>query len=405
MARLPFALWLSVLPTLARYTACRPGAYGRQCEGVCNCQPYEDCDDGVEGTGLCTCQAGREAECGEEDDEPMGPATGVGVGKASDLVFVNRSLSFLRLDAETSRRTRQVFNASISLARPQPFRGQARLVLVNAPALRRLGADAKDEAGLAALLSGVQLPRRAQPFCHAYGGHQFGSWSGQLGDGRAMSLGEVLGFAPSEEPTQESPRWWPWELGLKGAGKTPYSRGADGRATLANAVREFLAPIFLEASGVPVASTLAVLGSDFDEDRIIRDEWYTGEAAFKKPGITVRTMPSFLRFGSLQLAAKRQGISGVETIARYVLAALARMEAHDDPSIAYLDRLPVAVPAELRARCFYGKLPEASCAAQADSLPREALLRCLLSRVTERTAALLAAWMAASRLWDSIGAF
>eukprot|EP00439_Symbiodinium_sp_Y106_P069183 s1653_g11.t2 len=329
MARLPFALWLSVLPTLARYTACRPGAYGRQCEG--------------------------------EDDEPMGPATGVGVGKASDLVFVNRSLSFLRLDAETSRRTRQVFNASISLARPQPFRGQARLVLVNAPALRRLGADAKDEAGLAALLSGVQLPRRAQPFCHAYGGHQFGSWSGQLGDGRAMSLGEVLGFAPSEEPTQESPRW--------------YSRGADGRATLANA------------------------------DRIIRDEWYTGEAAFKKPGITVRTMPSFLRFGSLQLAAKRQGISGVETIARYVLAALARMEAHDDPSIAYLDRLPVAVPAELRARCFYGKLPEASCAAQADSLPREALLRCLLTLVTERTAALLAAWMAASRLWDSIGAF
>ncbi|CAE7400065.1 selO [Symbiodinium sp. CCMP2456] len=105
-------------------------------------------------------------------------------------------------------------------------------------------------------------------------------------------------------------------------------------------------------------------------------------------------MPSFLRFGSLQLAAKRQGISGVETVARHALAAIARMEAHDDASTAYLDRLPVAVPAELRARCFYGKLPEASCAAKADALPREALLRCLLSRVTERTAALLAAWMA-----------
>ncbi|CAJ1402303.1 unnamed protein product [Effrenium voratum] len=96
-------------------------------------------------------------------------------------------------------------------------------------------------ADLEPLLSGARLPAGARPFAHAYGGHQFGSWSGQLGDGRAMSLGEVLGFAPGEE--ERSERWWPWELSLKGAGKTPYSRGGDGRAALANAAREFFAPL------------------------------------------------------------------------------------------------------------------------------------------------------------------
>ncbi|CAE7335547.1 selenoo1 [Symbiodinium natans] len=195
----------------------------------------------------------------------------------------------------------------------------------------------------------------------------------------------LLVWAAGRRPSHVS-RGGSWLRSFAGAGR--------GRCSLVAMGTDPQRPIFLEAAGVPVASTVAVLGSDFEEDRIIRDEWYSGEAAFKKPGITVRSMPSFLRFGSLQLAAKRQGLSGVETIARYVLAAVARMEAHDDAATAYLDQLPVTVPPELRARCFYGKLPEASCAAQAQSLPRAELLRCLLRRVTERTAALLAAWMA-----------
>eukprot|EP00913_Durusdinium_trenchii_P032444 g30376.t1 len=307
-------LWLAVVVTHAQFTACVPGRYGRQCEHLCTCADYEECEDGPTGSGECSCMAGEEARCGLPSP-PEGATAGVGLGTVDALVFQNLTLQALPLDPETARRSRQVFNASVSLTRPQPFRGSARLALLNPEVARRLGLapELVDEAIFAELLSGkLPLPSTVQPFAHAYGGHQFGSWSGQLGDGRAMSLGHVLGFAPDQHiaepitaPHQDSVRWWPWELSLKGAGKTPYSRGGDGRAALANAAREFFAPIFLESNGIPSCGTLAVLGSDAEEDRLARDEWYTGEMSLKKPGITLRAMPSFLRFGSAQLAAKR----------------------------------------------------------------------------------------------------
>lgn len=82
---------------------------------------------------------------------------------------------------------------------------------------------------MCAILHGVQC----------YGGHQFGSWAGQLGDGRAISLGEVVNMGQR------------WELQLKGAGKTPYSRFADGRAVLRSSIREFVASEALHHLGIP----------------------------------------------------------------------------------------------------------------------------------------------------------
>ncbi|CAK9047517.1 unnamed protein product [Durusdinium trenchii] len=387
-------LWLAVVVTHAQFTACVPGRYGRQCEHLCTCADYEECEDGPTGSGECSCMAGEEARCGLPSP-PEGATAGVGLGTVDALVFQNLTLQALPLDPETARRSRQVFNASVSLTRPQPFRGSARLALLNPEVARRLGLapELVDEAIFAELLSGkLPLPSTVQPFAHAYGGHQFGSWSGQLGDGRAMSLGHVLGFAPDQHIAEDSVRWWPWELSLKGAGKTPYSRGGDGRAALANAAREFFAPIFLESNGIPSCGTLAVLGSDAEEDRLARDEWYTGEMSLKKPGITLRAMPSFLRFGSAQLAAKRQGVPGLVRLARYALAVLARMESHDEAS-SYLERLR-PLPDALRQQCFFGRAVSPSCAERASEATGQEVLRCLLERMVHRTSALVAAWMA-----------
>jgi len=183
-------------------------------------------------------------------------------------------------------------------------------------------------------------------------------------------------------------------VALKGAGRTAYSRGGDGRAALANAVREFFAPAFLEACGVPSVATLAVVASDASEDAIMRDEWYDGKVGPKKPGIVTRVAPTFLRFGSLQLAAKRQGFDGLVQVARFALSAIARLEEHDDGSTAYLGRIRQPISPWVQEKCFFGRRHEPSCARSYASLADDQVLRCLLQRVTMRTAALIAAWMA-----------
>ncbi|CAK9047520.1 unnamed protein product [Durusdinium trenchii] len=114
--------------------------------------------------------------------------------------------------------------------------------------------------------------------------------------------------------------------------------------------------------------------------------------SLKKPGITLRAMPSFLRFGSAQLAAKRQGVPGLVRLARYALAVLARMESHDEAS-SYLERLR-PLPDALRQQCFFGRAVSPSCAERASEATGQEVLRCLLERMVHRTSALVAAWMA-----------
>jgi serine/tyrosine/threonine adenylyltransferase len=128
-------------------------------------------------------------------------------------------------------------------------------------------------------LTGNTLPPHARPLASVYSGHQFGQWAGQLGDGRAIYLGEYQ--APSGKK---------WDLQLKGAGVTPYSRMGDGRAVLRSSIREFLASEAMHALGIPTTRALCVTGSDAP----VRRE--TVETA----AVVTRAAPSFIRFGHFE---------------------------------------------------------------------------------------------------------
>ena len=180
-----------------------------------------------------------------------------------------------------------------------------------------------ETAPFAALFSGnvpeADLPAGMRPYAAAYAGHQFGSFAGQLGDGRAICLGDVEASVPSSSSSSSSssttlppsPPFPPYplpnpagffELQLKGAGTTPYSRFADGRAVLRSSVREFVASEAMAALGVPTtrALSLALTG-----DQIVRDQFYDGRAKLELGAVVCRVSPCFVRFGSFELPAAR----------------------------------------------------------------------------------------------------
>nr|WP_277914418.1 YdiU family protein [Janthinobacterium agaricidamnosum] len=147
-----------------------------------------------------------------------------------------------------------------------------------AAALVGLDASALSSDDFIAVLSGNMVPQRALPLSAVYSGHQFGVWAGQLGDGRAILLGQLA--TPSG----------PMELQLKGAGATPYSRMGDGRAVLRSSIREFLCSEAMAALGIPTSRALAITGSD---QGVMRE---TVETA----SVVTRMAPSFVRFGSFE---------------------------------------------------------------------------------------------------------
>jgi serine/tyrosine/threonine adenylyltransferase len=159
---------------------------------------------------------------------------------------------------------------------PQPY-----LVAKSDTAAALLGLTPEDfgRPGLVAALTGNVPLAGADPLAAVYSGHQFGVYVPRLGDGRALLLGEVVG-----------PDDGHWEIQLKGAGKTPYSRMGDGRAVLRSSIREFLASEAMHGLGIPTTRALAVTGSDFP---VIRE---TVETA----AVVTRLAPSFVRFGSFE---------------------------------------------------------------------------------------------------------
>jgi uncharacterized protein YdiU (UPF0061 family) len=141
------------------------------------------------------------------------------------------------------------------------------------------------------VFGGNELLDGMEPYAASYGGHQFGHWAGQLGDGRAITLGEVLNASGER-----------WELQLKGAGPTPYSRRADGRAVLRSSIREFLCSEAMHHLGVPTTRALSLV---LTGDQVLRDMFYDGDAKLEPGAIVCRVAPSFIRFGNFQLPASR----------------------------------------------------------------------------------------------------
>jgi uncharacterized protein with ACT and thioredoxin-like domain len=145
-----------------------------------------------------------------------------------------------------------------------------------------------------------------EPYAACYGGHQFGNWAGQLGDGRAITLGEVV-----------NERGERWELQLKGAGPTPYSRTADGRAVLRSSIREFLCSEAMHHLGVPTTRALSVVTTG---DAVVRDMFYDGNAEEEPGAIVCRVAPSFIRFGNFEIFAARNDLAMLEQLVDFTIA-------------------------------------------------------------------------------------
>ena len=195
-------------------------------------------------------------------------------------------------DPDTRNVPRQVRGACYSRVAPTPVAGP-RLLAHASEVAADLGISAADirSPRFAAVFGGNDLLPGMAPYAACYGGHQFGSWAGQLGDGRAITLGEAL---------SDTGRW---ELQLKGAGRTPYSRGADGRAVLRSSVREFLCSEAMHHLGVPSTRALSLVVTG---DEVPRDMFYSGDVRLEPGAVVCRVAPSFLRFGSFQIHAARR---------------------------------------------------------------------------------------------------
>jgi uncharacterized protein YdiU (UPF0061 family) len=261
----------------------------------------------------------------------------------NDLRFDNIFVRELPGDPSTVVRPRQVHGAAYSRVEPTPVEAP-RLVAHSAEVADLLGLAASDlhSPVFAEVFAGNRRLDGMEPFAANYGGHQFGQWAGQLGDGRAITLGEVR--APSGQR---------WELQLKGAGPTPYSRAADGRAVLRSSVREFLCSEAMHHLGVPTTRALSLVATG---EPVWRDMFYDGRAALEPGAVVCRVAPSFIRFGTFELPASRGDRDLLDALVTFTVR-------RDFPHLSPDGR----VDAEARAEWF--------------------------GQVCERTARLMAEWM------------
>jgi len=208
---------------------------------------------------------------------------------------------------------------------PAPVKAPG-LIAVNAGLARALGLDAEAlaEPDGVAMVAGNLVPGGAEPLAQAYAGHQFGGWSPQLGDGRAILLGEIV------SPLGRV------DLQLKGSGPTPFSRRGDGRAWLGPVLREYLVSEAMAALGVPTTRALAAATTG---EAVIRD----GRAL---PGaVLLRVAASHIRVGTFQFFAARQDTEALQLLTDHVIA---RHYPQADGPLALLDAV-VAAQARLIA--------------------------------------------------------
>ena len=208
------------------------------------------------------------------------------------LRFDNRFVRDLPADPESGSRRRQVHQALYSRVDPTPV-AAPRLIAWSPEVAALLGIGQADVESpeFARVFGGNGLIEGMQPYAANYGGHQFGQWAGQLGDGRAITLGETINAAGQR-----------WELQLKGAGLTPYSRTADGRAVLRSSIREFLCSEAMHHLGVPTTRALSLVATG---EPVMRDMFYDGHPKAEPGAIVCRVAPSFIRFGNFELPTSR----------------------------------------------------------------------------------------------------
>ncbi|MGE0485526.1 MAG: YdiU family protein [Gammaproteobacteria bacterium] len=223
-----------------------------------------------------------------------------------ELRFDNRFVDALPGDPETANYRRQVSGACWSAVAPTAV-AAPRLVACaeEVLALLDLAPETAEDPLFAEIFAGNRLLDGMQPHATCYGGHQFGNWAGQLGDGRAINLGEVV--------NQRGERW---VLQLKGAGPTPYSRGADGLAVLRSSVREFLCSEAMHHLGVPTTRALSLVTTG---ETVVRDMFYDGHPRPEPGAVVCRVAPSFTRFGHFEIHAARGDHALLQRLADFTI--------------------------------------------------------------------------------------
>jgi len=199
---------------------------------------------------------------------------------------------------------RAIHGAAWASVRPTPV-ARPRMVAVATALAAELGGLPWAAPDFLAAMAGNTLLPGSRPYAACYGGHQFGSWAGQLGDGRAIVLGEMetsLGLQ---------------ELQLKGAGPTPFARRADGRAVLRSSVREFLCSEAMHYLGIPTTRALTLVATG---ESVVRDPLYDGHPRPEPGAVVCRVAPSFLRFGTFELPASRGDVSLLTRLSDYAIA-------------------------------------------------------------------------------------
>lgn len=201
-----------------------------------------------------------------------------------ELQKINLNTSYLELDPV-------FYDKTVPVPLHKPY-----LISHNPEAAKLIGLDPKETQTEAFVdfVNGKKLLEGSQPFSMCYAGHQFGHYVPRLGDGRAINLGETQG----------------WNLQLKGAGPTLYSRQGDGRAVTRSSIREYLMSEAMHALGIPTTRALALIGSD---ERVARERW-------EKGAIVLRMSPSWVRFGTFEYFFYTKKYDKLEELTDYVIA-------------------------------------------------------------------------------------
>ncbi len=226
--------------------------------------------------------------------------------RLEELLFASNFVDQLPGERDAPARPRRVERACYSEVTPSPAK-EPQLLAHSDEMVRELGLASTEvhRQLFAEVFSGNRQLEGMRPYAACYGGHQFGHWAGQLGDGRAITLGEVPGTTEKQ-----------WELQLKGAGLTPYSRSADGRAVLRSSIREFLCSEAMHHLGVPTTRALCLVSTG---DEVPRDMFYDGRVELEPGAVVCRAAPTFLRFGSYQIFASRGDTHTLKRLADYTL--------------------------------------------------------------------------------------
>jgi uncharacterized protein YdiU (UPF0061 family) len=218
-----------------------------------------------------------------------------------DLKFENSQLKHLFIkEVKNPKKSQQTPQCNYTKVTPTPLTNP-KLISLSKPCATFLGLDyqkaLEEKETTAEYLSGNKILEGSIPIAHCYCGHQFGIFAGQLGDGRAITLGDVW----------DTDKRSLWEIQLKGSGLTPYSRFADGRAVLRSSIREYLCSEHLWALGIPTTRALSLVGSNNTVDR---DPLYTGNVIKEQCCVVSRIAPSFFRFGSFEIFKDYDSLTG-----------------------------------------------------------------------------------------------